>query len=128
MISWCSVNRFREDGRITKLSEEERTEISTVVKQDEYADLPPTQIVPKLADQGTYIASESTFYRVLREEKMQNHRGFSQKPTKRIPESHLAVAPNQVWTWDITWLAGPVKGMFYRLYLIIDLFSRKVVG
>jgi len=111
-----------------KLSEKERTEILTVVKQDEFADLPPTQIVPKLADQGTYIASESTFYRVLREENMQNHRGFSQKPTKRTPESHLAVAPNQVWTWDITWLAGPVKGMYYRLYLIIDLFSRKVVG
>ena len=111
-----------------KLSEKERTEILTVVKQDEYADLPPTQIVPKLADQGTYIASESTFYRVLREEKMQNHRGFSKKPTKRIPESHLAKSPNEVWTWDITWLGGPVKGMYYRLYLIIDLFSRKVVG
>lgn len=141
-ISVRTYERWVKDGEIqldqrpiakrpipkNKLSEEERTEILTVVKQDEYADLPPTQIVPKLADQGTYIASESTFYRVLREEKMQNHRGFSQKPTKRVPESHLAVAPNQVWTWDITWLAGPVKGMFYRLYLIIDLFSRKVVG
>ncbi|MDC3414219.1 IS3 family transposase [Aquibacillus sp. 3ASR75-286] len=75
-----------------------------------------------------YLASESTYYRVLREEKMQHHRGRSQKPTKRIPETHLATEPNQVWTWDITWLGGPVKGLFYRLYLIIDLFSRKVVG
>jgi len=111
-----------------KLSPEERDEIITVVKQEEYADTPPTQIVPKLADKGIYIASESTFYRVLREEKMQNHRGRSGKPTRRIPESHLATAPNQVWTWDITWLGGPVKGLFYRLYLILDLFSRKVVG
>ena len=110
------------------MSEEEKEEILTVVKQEEYVDLPPTQIVPKLADKGTYIASESTFYRVLREEKMQNHRGRSQKPERRIPESHLATAPNQVWTWDITWLGGPVKGLFYRLYLILDLFSRKVVG
>ena len=141
-ISVRTYERWIKDGEIqldkrptanrpmpkNKLSEEERKEILTVVKEDAYADLPPTQIVPKLADQGTYIASESTFYRVLREEKMQNHRGFSQKPTKRMPESHLATAPNQVWTWDITWLAGPVRGMFYRLYLIIDLFSRKVVG
>ncbi|WP_156645148.1 IS3 family transposase [Lentibacillus sp. JNUCC-1] len=111
-----------------KISEEERTEILEVVNQESYADLPPTQIIPLLADQGKYIASESTFYRVLREEKMQNHRGRSQKPKKRIPESHLATAPNQVWTWDITWLGGPVKGLFYRLYLILDLFSRKVVG
>ncbi|KYC96146.1 hypothetical protein B4102_3552 [Heyndrickxia sporothermodurans] len=68
-----------------KLSEEEKKEILRVVKQDEYADLPPTQIVPKLADEGTYIASESTFYRVLREEKMQHHRGRSQKPERKSP-------------------------------------------
>lgn len=111
-----------------KLTEKEKEEILTVVKHKEYVDLPPTQIVPKLADKGTYIASESTFYRVLREEKMQNHRGRSQKPVKRVPESHLATSPNQVWTWDITWLGGPAKGLYYRLYLIIDLFSRKVVG
>ena len=118
-ISVRTYERWVKDGEIqldkrptakrplpkNKLSEEERTEILTVVTQDAFADLPPTQIVPKLADQGTYIASESTFYRVLREEKMQNHRGFIQKPMKRMPESHLATAPNQVWTWDITWLA-----------------------
>jgi len=65
---------------------------------------------------------------VLREERLQNHRGRSQKPVRRIPESHLSTAPNQVWTWDITWLGGPAKGLFYRLYLILDLFSRKAVG
>lgn len=59
---------------------------------------------------------------------MQHHRGRSKKPSQRIPGSHIATAPNQVWTWDITWLNGPVLGLYYRLYLIIDLFSRKIVG
>lgn len=133
---WVSEGYIKVDQRPhaprpvpkNKLSEEEKSEILEVVNETAYADLPPSQIVPHLADQGRYIASESTFYRVLREEKMQNHRGRSQKPHKRIPESHLATAPNQVWTWDITWLEGPIKGLFYRLYLILDLFSRKAVG
>ncbi|KOY82313.1 IS3 family transposase [Lysinibacillus macroides] len=111
-----------------KLAQEEKEKILTIVKQEEYADCPSIQIVPRLADQGTYIASESTFYRILREEKMQHYRGRSQKPERSIPESHLATASNQVWTWDIIWLRGPVKGLYYRLYLILDLFSRKVVG
>lgn len=106
----------------------EKEEIITVVTKDEYAGLPPTQIVPKLADQGIYLASESTFYRVLCGEKMQNHQGHSHKQKRRIPESHLATSPNQVWSWDIMWLGGPVMGLCYRIYLILDLFSRKVVG
>lgn len=111
-----------------KLTAIEKEAILEIVKQEEYVDLPPSQIVPKLADQGTYIASESSFYRVLREQKMQHHRGRSNKPCRRDPETHVAYAPNQVWTWDITWLNGPVLGFYYRLYLIIDLFSRKIVG
>ena len=91
--------------------------------------MPPCQIVPALADEGTYIASESTFYRILHEEKMQNHRGRSQEPGKHSkPTSYCATAPNQIWTWDITYLSGAVKGMFYYLYLIIDIFSRDIVG
>lgn len=91
--------------------------------------MPPCEIVPALADEGTYIASESTFYRILREEKMQNHRGRYQKPRKYAkPTSYCATASNQVWTWDITYLNGPVKGLFYYLYLIVDLFSRDIVG
>ena len=111
-----------------KLSAHEKEEILAVVKQEAFVDLPPTQIVPKLADQGTYLASESTFYRVLREAQMQHHRGRRKKPEKRLPERHIATGPNQVWTWDITWLGGPVKGIYYRMYLILDLFSRKIVG
>ena len=91
--------------------------------------MPPCQIVPALADRGTYIASERTFYRILHEEKMQNHRGRSQEPYKHAkPTTYCATAPNQVWTWDITYLNGPIKGKFYYLYLILDLYSRDIVG
>lgn len=99
-----------------------------IVKRKEFVDLPPSQIVPKLADQSIYIASESSFYRVLREENMQHPRGRSEKPERKLPESYMAMAPNQVWTWDITWLKGPIKGLYFRLYLIIDIFSRKIVA
>lgn len=99
------------------------------VNEQRFASMPPCEIVPALADEGTYIASESTFYRILREEKMQNHRGWAQEPGKHEkPASYCATAPNQVWTWDITYLNGPVKGVFYYLYMILDLFSRDIVG
>jgi len=133
---WVSEGGIKEDQRpiVTrpepknKLTTEERNEIITILKKEEFVDLPPSQIVPKLADQCIYIASESSFYLILREQNMQQHRGQSKRSERKLPESYFAKAPNQVWTWDITWLKGPVKGNFYRLYLIIDLFSRKVVG
>ena len=87
-----------------------------------YASLPPGQIVPRLADQGEYMASESSFYRILREADEHHHRG------RRRPPRLMARAPNEVWTWDISWLPGPVKGLFFYLYLIVDLYSRKIVG
>jgi len=91
--------------------------------------MPPCQIVPALADEGTYIASESSFYRTLKEANELNHRGRGDAPGKHAkPTSYTATAPNQVWTWDITYLNGPIKGLFFYLYLIIDLFSRDVVG
>lgn len=133
---WVSEGDVKEDQRPlakrpepkNKLTVEEKEKMVEIVKKEEFVDLPPSQIVPKLADQGVYIASESSFYRLLREQKMQHHRGRSNKPHRRVPKSHIAYAPNQVWTWDITWLNGPVLGLYYRLYLIIDLFSRKIVG
>lgn len=112
-----------------KLSPEERQQVLDTVHSKEFADLPPCQIVPALADRGQYIASESTMYRILREKKEQNHRGRSQEPNKHgKPTSYCATAPNQVWTWDITYLKGPIKGLFFYLYLIIDIFSRDIVG
>ena len=91
-------------------------------------DKPPSQIVPDLADKGIYVASESTFYRVLREAGQCKHRGRSAAPKKRAVRGHCATGPDQVWSWDITWLPGAAKGLYLYLYLIIDIFSRKIVG
>ena len=111
------------------LSLEERQAVLAVCNQSEYAHLPPTQIVPQLADKGIYLASESTFYRILRDEKQAVHRGRAQPPQKRAkPQPCKATAPNQVWSWDITYLAGAIRGIFYRLYMVEDIFSRKIVA
>ena len=111
-----------------KLTEQERRQILEVVNQKRFQSLPPSQIVPALADEGIYIASESTFYRVLKEHSQQNHRGYSASPSVKPLATHRATKPNQVWMWDITWLPGPIRGQYYYLYLIIDLFSRKIVA
>jgi putative transposase len=112
-----------------KLKLEERKQILTICNQGEFASLPPGQIVPLLADQGQYIGSESSFYRVLRELGLQQHRGRSRKPVKNPPpKGYCATLPNQVWSWDVTWLSTPIRGMFYYLYMIVDIYSRKVTG
>lgn len=133
---WVAEGGVKEDQRPlakrpepkNKLTPEERQEIIEVAKKEEFENLPPSQIVPKLADQSIYIASESTFYRVLRMESMQNHRGRSKRPVRKLPESYVAAKPNQVWTWDITWLPGPIRGAYFKLYMILDIFSRMPVG
>jgi putative transposase len=111
-----------------KLSEAEVKTIIAVVNRPEFQSLPPSQIVPILADRNIYLASESTIYRILKSNNMQHHRGRSQKPSKRPISTHCATGPNQVWMWDITWLPGPAKGIYFYLYLILDLFSRKVIA
>lgn len=111
-----------------KLNEQERQAIIETCNQLPYRSLSPKQIVPKLADQNIYIASESTFYRVLREENLLHHRGRRQASCQAKPDSHIATAPNQVWSWDITYLASSIKGAFYYLYLHMDIYSRKIVG
>ena len=111
-----------------KLSKEERQEILRVVNSKEFASKSPSEIVPILADQGMYIGSESTFYKVLREADTLAHRGRSRRPVSRAISTHVATTPNQVWMWDITYLNGAVKGSYYYLYLFSDLFSRKIVG
>jgi len=134
---WTAEGDVRSDGRPTairpepfnKLAPEERQQILEICHQPENASLPPGQIVPRLADKGEYVASESSFYRVLHEAGEQNHRGRSRKPRKvQAPKGFCATGPNQVWSWDITWLAGPVAGMFFYLYMFVDIFSRKIVG
>jgi transposase InsO family protein len=112
-----------------KLKPEERQQILEICNKEEYQSLPPSQIVPALADKNTYIASESSFYRVLKEADQLHRRGRAQAPRKVTkPEAYKATAPNQVWSWDITFLATTITGMFYRLYLVMDIYSRKIVG
>ena len=111
-----------------KLSAAEREAILAVSNSPVFRSRPPSQIVPALADEGRYLASESSFYRVLREADQQHHRGRSEEPQRKAPSTHCATGPNQVWCWDITWLPGPARGLFYYLYLIMDLYSRKIVA
>ncbi len=111
-----------------KLSAAERRKLLKTVNSPEFQDLPPKQIVPLLADKGRYLASESTIYRVLREEGQLKHREPSKPATRKRPKHLVATAPNQVWSWDITYLRSPIRGQFYYLYIAIDVFSRKIVA
>ena len=118
-----------KDMPANKLSKEEEKTILNISNQKEFSRLPPCQIVPMLADRGTYIASESSWYRVLRRNGQLTHRGRSKKPHKRRkPTTHIATGANQVWTWDISYLPSRTKGLFWYLYLIVDIYSRKIVG
>jgi putative transposase len=133
---WCKDGAPKEDQRplvertapTNKLTEKECQAILETMHQPEFQSLPPSQIVPLLADKGIYIASESTMYRVMHQAKEQNHRGRSKTPSSKPKSTHCATAPNRVWSWDITYLPGPAKGLYFYLYLILDIFSRKIVG
>jgi len=143
-ISDRTLRRWTKDGQLhadqrplvprpkpaNKLSAAERAAVLQACNSTGFASLPPCQIVPKLADQGRYLASGSSFYRILRADGQQHHRGRAKPPPvrRKPPTSYRASAPCEVWTWDITWMPGPVAGMFFYLYLIVDIFSRKIVG
>ena len=89
----------------------------------------PCQIVAILAEEGTYIGSERTIYRVLKRNKLLNHRERSRIPVKRPRPAELkADGPNQVWSWDITYLCSDLKGKFYYLYMFLDVWSRVIIG
>jgi putative transposase len=141
-VSARSVERWRcnlsrPDGRkaaaqcrtpSNKLTEAEQEQILAICNKDEFACMAPNQIVPALADQGVYVASESSFYRVLRQAGQLAHRGRSKKPCHKRPDSLKADAPNQLWSWDITYLPSTIRGIFYYLYMVMDVYSRKIVG
>lgn len=117
-------------GRVpaNSLSEKEKARIIEVCNRKQYRSSAPSQIVPRLADEGVYIASESSFYRVLKEVGQLHRRGRARAPGALIkPKGHKAEAPNQVWSWDITYLASGVRGSFYYLYMVEDIHSRKIV-
>lgn len=111
-----------------KLNEAERLHIIDVANSVSYRDMSPKQIVPKLADQNIYIGSESSFYRILKEQKMINHRQRSKPATHHRPNEHVATGPCQVWSWDITYLHSPVRGSFFYLYMFVDVWSRKIMA
>lgn len=139
-ISLRTIQRWNKapqqiDGRkgapkrvANKLSEAERKKVLETANLPAFASLPPSQIVPILADEGEYICSESTFYRVLHEDNQQHHRGKARAPTARACPRLIACKPNQVYSWDITYLPTAIKGQFYYLYLFIDIYSRFIVG
>jgi putative transposase len=111
-----------------RLAEDEVTKVLAVVNSPEFRDTSPKQIVPTLADRGVYLASESTIYRLLRARGLTRHRAASRPPRTRPSRQHVARGPNQVWSWDITYLRSPVRGAFYYLYLVEDVWSRRIVG
>jgi putative transposase len=136
-----TVQRWRkqgggQDGRRgpnttpgNKLTDAEREHVLKTVNSPEFRDLSPNQIVPELASRGEYMASEATMYRILRQENQLKHREKSRPATKRHkPDEFVATGPNGVWSWDITYLKSPVRGMFFYLYMVMDVWSRKIVA
>lgn len=111
-----------------RLTAEERQVVVDIANLPEYRNLSPRQIVPLLADRDKYVGSESTFYRVLREAGELAHRSHARPVKAHKLAEHVASAPNQVWSWDITYLRSPVRGVFFYLYVAVDVYSRKIVG
>ena len=114
---WQSNGQVLADRRATaqrpepanKLSSQEREHVLVTCHLPQYQSLPPSQIVPSLADQGVYIASESTVYRILHEAEEQHDRGRAKPRQKRAkPDAIETTGPNQCWTWGVTWLKSPV--------------------
>ena len=140
-ISARTVERWREDpsaqdGRhgpksrpSNALSPTEEARVIAVMTSPEYRQLPPKQVVPRLADKGIYLASESTMYRIQRRFELRAPtRASTRSHVTRATTVHRATGPNQVWSWDITYLPTAVRGRFLHLYLVLDVWSRRIVG
>jgi len=128
-----SVGAGRRAGPLStprnKLSAAEEAHVIELVNRPEFRDLSPRQIVPILAERGEYVASESKVYRLLHEAKQQRHRQSSRPPSQRYaPKELVATATNKVWSWDITWMPSIIRGMYFRAYLVLDVWSRKIVA
>ena len=114
---------------VRKLNPEERQRVIDTACDERFRNCTPYEIVATLAQEGTYLASVSTFYRILRAENKLHHRSESRPATKRnAPPQLVATGPNQVFSWDITYLKTGVSGIFLYAYLIVDVWSRKIVG
>lgn len=112
-----------------KLSEEEKDEIETIACSHRYVDCNPYEIVASLLDEGVYIASVRTFYRVLKERSLIKHRR-KDRVARNIskPPELKATGPGQVYSWDITWLKSEINGKYYYAYVVMDIWSRLIVA
>jgi putative transposase len=129
-----TVQRWRKQGRQgfdrrfgakappgNKLSPREQQEVLDAVNRPEHRDLSPKQIVPRLADEGIYLASESTIYRILHQQDALHPREPSRPRSVARPREQITTGPLECWSWDITYLRSAVRGAFYYLYLIEDI-------
>jgi putative transposase len=125
----CDRRPARVQEPKNRLSELERRRLLAIANSPEFGHLSPSQIVPRMVDRGEYVASESTFYRVLKAENQLKHRG-AEKPSRprSKPRALCATAPDELFSWDITYLPTQVMGIYFYLYLFMDIYSRKVVG
>src|SRR5664279_1762564 len=113
---------------VNKLSDAERAHVLEVLNSPRFVDQAPLQIYAQLLDEGVYLCSVSTIYRVLRENtQVRDRRRQATHPPRAVPEL-VATAPRQVYSWDITKLAGPVRGQYFDCYVMIDIYSRYIVG
>ena len=124
-----------EDGRRgprtvprNTLSPREREEMVAMAARPEFCNASPHQIVPRLADRGEYLASESSFYRVLKRHDLLAHRGRATPAHRARPRAYEVTAPRTLFSWDITYVPSSIRGQYYYLYLFLDVFSRKAVG
>ncbi len=124
---WVSSKKHRDSP--LALSDGERQEVIDVLHSEQFCDDAPHQVYAKLLDEGRYLCSIRTMYRILKNQHgcVKERRRHVQRPKYVKPEL-LATEPNQVWSWDITKLKGPVKWTYFHLYVIMDIFSRCVVG
>ena len=140
-ISARTIERWRAEPEIddrrcgphrrpsNALSTAEEAQVVTVLTSSRYAGLSPKQLVPQLADEGLYLASESTMYRVQRRHGLRTKKPSTPRThVTRATTVHQATRANQVWSWDITWLPTTVRGVYLYLYLIVDVWSRRIVG
>lgn len=111
------------------LSDVENSQVLEVLTSSRYVGLSPKQLVPQLADEGLYLASESTMYRAQRKHGLRAAtRPITRSHVTRASILHTAMGPNQIWSWDITWLPTEIRGMYFYLYLFMDVWSRRIVG
>jgi transposase InsO family protein len=140
-ISARTIERWRDrpqgrDARhgphhrpLKALSPVGESQVLSALTSSRYAELSPKRLVPQLADEGVYLASESTFYRLQRRRGLRRtRRPMSRTHVTRSSTVHRASAPNKVWSWDITWLPTNVRGIYQYLYLVMDVWSRRIVG